>query len=238
MRQMRRTQDDIVTVSRDGADWRDITNDLSFDRYSRWSPDGTRIAFTSDRSGDSEIWICDSDGANPRQLTFKQQTGRISTFPVWSPDGSRIIYSSPAESYIEDAARSGTVLNESKLPGPQNGDLFVPWDWSPDGRKLAGRFRSPRTGAGFFSFDTGQFTRFSEADDGVPSWLPDSRHLVYSEGNKVILLDTQTLQRRELITTTAGEPRSPFVSRDGRLLYYVVHKNESDIWLLDLTAEK
>jgi Tol biopolymer transport system component len=46
MRVSRRTQDDIVVVSRDGTQWRDLTNDKSFDRYPRWSPDGKKIAFT------------------------------------------------------------------------------------------------------------------------------------------------------------------------------------------------
>jgi Tol biopolymer transport system component/DNA-binding winged helix-turn-helix (wHTH) protein len=234
MRLIRRTQDDIVTVARDGSDWRDITDDVAFDRYSRWSPDGRHIAFVSDRSGDSEIWVCSSDGTNPRQLTSREKSGYVSTFPVWSPDGSQIIYSSPTESYLMDPSRPFTGQTPKKLPRPKKGDLFVPWDWSPDGKKLAGTFRPPRRGSGFFSFETGKFTRFLETHSAVPSWLPDSRHLVYNEGNKVILLDTATLNKRELIVTSAGEPRSPFISHDGKLLYYVLHQSESDIWLLDL----
>lgn len=100
---------------------------------------------------------------------------------------------------------------------------------------LGGRFRPPRLGAGFFSFETGRFTRFSEAEDAVPSWLPDSRYVVFSEENRIVLLDTATLQKREILTSEIGLPRSPFISRDGRLLYWVLHRDESDIWLLDLS---
>ncbi len=235
-RLIRRTQDDIATVSRDGTDWRDVTNDLAFDRYSRWSPDGRRIAFTSDRSGDSEVWIVDADGTNPTQITSAKELGHISTFPVWSPDGSQILFSSPSDSYVLSLAESNGERQLTKLPRPENGDLFVPWDWSPDGKKLGGRFRIPSSGAGLFFFETGEFKRFSEVEDAVPSWLPDSRHVVFSEENKLILLDTETLQRRDLLISDGGLPRSPFLSRDGRLLYYVVHKNESDIWMLDLAT--
>ncbi len=234
MRLIRRTQDDIVTVARDGTDWRDVTNDLAFDRYSRWSPDGRNIAFTSDRSGESEIWMINADGGNATQLTSSKATGSTATFPVWSPDGSRLIFSGPNESYILDVTKAGPDYSRQTLPKPANGDLFVPWDWSPDGKKLGGRFRLPRAGAGFYSFETGSFVRFSDAEDAVPSWLPDSRHVVFTEGNKIVLLDTITLEKRDLVAPTEGSPRSPFVSRDGRLLYWVLHKNESDIWLLDL----
>lgn len=52
--------------------------------------------------------------------------------------------------------------------------------------------------------------------------------------NKIFLADTKTKKIRQLQQAIQnGELRSPFVSRDGRLLYYVVHTSESDVWLLD-----
>jgi Tol biopolymer transport system component len=52
----------------------------------QYSPDGSRVAFASDRSGDWEIWTCNSDGSSPKRLTF---IGRVH-FGVWSPDGHQI----------------------------------------------------------------------------------------------------------------------------------------------------
>jgi len=60
----------------------------------RYSPDGRRIAFVSDRSGKAQIWTCGRDGSNLAQLTFldANDTGT----PAWSPDGHRIVFDSTA----------------------------------------------------------------------------------------------------------------------------------------------
>jgi len=65
----------------------------------QYSPDGKRIAFTSERSGAEELWICDSDGANAIQLTH---FGRgFVTNPLWSPDSSRLTFYSSIEGHSE-----------------------------------------------------------------------------------------------------------------------------------------
>jgi len=56
----------------------------------QYSPDGTKIAFTSDRSGSYEVWICNRDGSNPVQLTSGGAGNRIDAH--WSADGKQIAY--------------------------------------------------------------------------------------------------------------------------------------------------
>lgn len=237
MRQIRRTQDDIVTVTRDGSEWRDVTDDEPFDRYSRWSPDGSRIAFSSDRSGQAAIWATNADGTNLHQLTFAVDDTNLTSFPVWSPDGLRMSFSSQSDAFLMDLTKSWDAQTPLKLPRTDIGARFVAWDWSPDGKKLAGMYGFPGIGGVVYDLESQKFQRFSSTRSSVPSWLPDSRHIVYSHDNSVILFDTATMRSRKLISTAVGEPRSPFVSRDGKLLYYVVHRGESDIWLLDLATQ-
>jgi Tol biopolymer transport system component len=56
----------------------------------QYSPDGARVAFVSDSSGESEIWICDKHGANLAQLT--SMAWPETAAPRWSPDGSQIVF--------------------------------------------------------------------------------------------------------------------------------------------------
>jgi Tol biopolymer transport system component len=60
----------------------------------QYSPDGRRIVFGSDRSGSAQIWMCDSDGSNPTQLTF-MDASNVGT-PRWSADGRSILFDSTA----------------------------------------------------------------------------------------------------------------------------------------------
>jgi dipeptidyl aminopeptidase/acylaminoacyl peptidase len=66
----------------------------------RYSPDGTRIAFASNRSGSHEIWTCNSDGSGTMQLT--SFGGPMTTGPYWSPDGRQILFSSNVQGHFED----------------------------------------------------------------------------------------------------------------------------------------
>lgn len=60
---------DIYTVRADGSDLRQLTTHGAADRHPTFSPDGSRIAFASDRSGNFEIYVMDADGSDVRQVT-------------------------------------------------------------------------------------------------------------------------------------------------------------------------
>jgi imidazolonepropionase-like amidohydrolase/Tol biopolymer transport system component len=76
---------DIYAMPIEGGAARRIAEGLAWEVQPRFSPDGKRIAFTSDRGGGDNIWIMDADGGNKRQLT--KEEFRLVYQPSWSPDG-------------------------------------------------------------------------------------------------------------------------------------------------------
>ncbi len=152
------------------------------------SPDGTRIAFNSNRSGGNyNIYVMDVDGTHVQKLT--NATAPESS-PAWSPDGSRIAYvlghdltvdggayfsSCGSEIYVVDADGSNRV---NLTEGAGGSDPA----WSPDGNQIA--FSSYRTGNyEIFVMDRDgkgvkQLT-FSESAEGDPAWSPDGKLIAY-----------------------------------------------------------
>ena len=76
---------DIYTMPASGGTPSRIAEGLPFETQPRFSPDGRRIAFTSDRGGGDNIWIMNLDGSDKRQLT--KEDFRLLNQPSWSPDG-------------------------------------------------------------------------------------------------------------------------------------------------------
>jgi Tol biopolymer transport system component len=110
------------------------------DYEASWSPDGKRVAFLSGRSGDQEIWVCDSDGSNPVQVT--SLGGPHVGWPAWSPDSKLIAFDTAMhgqrEIYVVDAD-GGPPQRITDDPS----DEAMP-SWSRDGKWIY--FCSDRTG--------------------------------------------------------------------------------------------
>jgi len=75
----------------------DPSDDAWDDYRPDWSPDGRRIAFTSNRSGNPEIYVMNADGSDPVRLTFSN--GASSVAPDWSPNGKQIVFQSNRDFY-------------------------------------------------------------------------------------------------------------------------------------------
>jgi Tol biopolymer transport system component len=231
-------QADIFLIRTDGSDRIQLTSDIFMDRLPRWSPNQSRIAFFSDRSGSREIWTVKPDGSQFEQVTY---TGNAID-PVWSPDGSQLAYSYNVggdTTHILDVGKPWKEQTPRVLARPPwEGDTFEVKSWSPDGKLLAGVIL---TAAGFggvatYSIDSQQYERLVELPGAYgPRWLNDSRRLLFWSGGKLYILDSVSKEYEEVLDS-AGSSLS--LSRDNRTIYFDRGLAEADIWMLTLNEEQ
>lgn len=77
---------DIYAVSIDGGEATALTDGIAWNYQPRFSPDGSRIAFVSDRAGGDNLWIMNADGSEPHAVTDEAE--HLVHNPAWSPDGT------------------------------------------------------------------------------------------------------------------------------------------------------
>lgn len=138
-----KTSSHLWLASVDGHSRKQLTTAPKKDRHPRWSPDGKRILFESDRSGDNQLWIMDVDGGEARQLTtISTEAGN----GIWSPDGNWIAFVSTVyPEYSEKPYRESDALNKKRKDeaekNPVKARVFTKlfyrhWDeWVEDKRK-------------------------------------------------------------------------------------------------------
>jgi len=107
------------------------------DALPQLSPDGTRLMFVSDRTGNQEIWLADADGENARQLT--RLDAALIGFPGWSHDGKRVVFHARIANRFNGEQRVYIVDVDGTGIAQQIGDgtlrLSVP-SWAPDGEHV------------------------------------------------------------------------------------------------------
>lgn len=148
------------------------------ERDARWSPEGARIAWISDRTGEEELWVGNQDGSGEaQQLTSDGKRRRMG--PLWSPDGKVIVLSdsSGAIQCVDVGAK--TVREVARDKGGNVGD----YSWASDSRWLAFSLAEPNgyRALWIWSAEDGQLVRVSDPlwNATEPTWDPAGNYLWY-----------------------------------------------------------
>lgn len=227
----------------DGVTVTQLTTDDSSDAHPVFSPDGKRIAFSSDRSGKWSLYTIDVSGGGVTQVTNSRTQD---LHPSFSPDGGQIVYSSMGARsgqwelwVVEVATGSKRMIGEG---------LFPVWSPEKGSNKIA--FQRPRQrGARQYSLWTlelvgGEPRRLTEvvsASDAAavaPAWSPDGKSLAYAtmsdDGAGAVRYDVWVVgadgTNRRRLTDGVGIALSPTFGADGRVYYVSDRAGNESVW--------
>ncbi len=230
-------QEDIVVVKRGETKWNLLTNDAARDRVPRFSPDGSRIAFYSNLNGTYEIYSINTDGTDRRQIT--NHGGKGAFYPIFTPDGKQLIFSAlEGSAYIINLETDWANQTPFKVP-PLNekDDNFVAWSVSPDGKKLAGwrsdKVETEYTESYIYSIESQTYEKLND-ESSRPFWLADNRHLIVALNDKLLVIDSQTKVKREILSVAPQFIYSPVLTPDNKQMVFSVGTIEADIQMLSL----
>ncbi|MBE2178996.1 MAG: PD40 domain-containing protein [Chthoniobacterales bacterium] len=166
------------------------------------SPDGGRMALTMSKDGNPEIYVTGLRGGGAKRLT---RTKGVEASPAWSPDGRELIYSSD-EGGSPQLYRIGAGGGSPRRLNTGFGYNTDP-SWSPDGKRVAFTVRS---GGGFSVavMDAEGGNARIVASGQNPVWGRNSRHLIFSSGSSLNLLDLNT-GRTTTIVSGLGKVSEP-----------------------------
>lgn len=220
-----------------------ITDD-DFDQINaRFSPDGTRIAYSSKEDGGGlfDIWVMNEDGSGRIQLTDDPCSQKVCD---WSPDGNKIAY------YADEDGGGSLDIWTMNSDGSSHIQLTnmqadqIPSGLSPDGAKII--YSSDEDGGGFQDIYTVDIIRVNQlttedSDQIDPFFNPDGWRIVYSskeDGGSYydIWLMNSDGSGHQQLTFEDADQRSPRFSNDGNKIIYYSDEDGGgvhDLWLMD-----
>lgn len=210
-----------------------------------WSVDGKTLYYVSDRNGTQNLWSHPLAGKPVMLSAFK--TGRV-LWPSIGYDGRTIVFERDFQLWTCDVASGKTTLLPIRLRGSAAGPAvermrlttqFRELALSPDGKKVA--FVAHGEVFAASAKDGGDAVRISNsaASESQPTWLPNSRSLIYASDRDGVahLFQYEFSTRIETrLTSDDTDDSSPMVSPDSKLLAFV--RNGQELRVMDLATKK
>ena len=169
---------DLFSVPTDKGITRNLTHTSdAHEREAAWSPDGKRVAYVSDASGDEAIWVRDADGGAAKQLVH-EVLGRLYA-PRWAADGKRIAFSDSANRVQVVDVASGKVSTVATDPFGLQRD----YAWSAKGGYLAYTLNEDNAQGSVFVWSAASNKSVRVTDplfpEAGPAFSPDGRFLYF-----------------------------------------------------------
>jgi imidazolonepropionase-like amidohydrolase/Tol biopolymer transport system component len=209
---------DIYTMPIAGGTPTRISEGLAWEVHPRFSPDGRRIAFTSDRGGGDNIWVMNADGGDKRQVT--KEDFRLINQASWSPDGQYIVAKKhfttqrslgTGEIWIYHVSGGGGVKLVARASEELQKELGEPV-YAPDG------------GSVYYTRNTTPGNTFEYAQDSTQG---------------IFAIEKVDLKSGQVTTAVSGYGGAvrPQPSPDGKLVSFIRRdKDKSELWVKDLVT--
>jgi tricorn protease len=234
---------DLWLAPADGGAARRLTSHPGQELFPKFSPDGTRIAFTGQYDGDEQVYVMDTEGGAPTQLTFYPAAGPLpprwgydNQVYDWTPDGGEVLFRSLRSGWSLGDTQLFRVSAGGGLPTALPMPVAGPGDLSPDGRRIvyspmARDFRSWKRYQGgwaqdlwIFDLESYETRRVTEhpRTDRDPMWIGDT---IYFASDRTGTLNLYALpaegegEPRALTSSARWDVRWPSDDGEGRIVY-------------------
>ena len=239
---------DIWLVAKKGGAAFRLTSSPGEESFPRFSPDGTKVAYSASYDGNVDVFVVPAAGGEPLRLTYHPMGDRVIG---WTPDGTRVLFASGRESGRQRYSQFFTIGLGGGLPEK----LPIPYGefgtYSPDGKQfvympMSQDFRNWKRYRGGWApdlmlFDLKTFATknitTNPANDAQPMWRGNAIYFLSDRGanerNNIWMHDVSRGTSRQVTDLTDFDITFPSIGPDG-----IVFQAGGRLYLLDLASEK